>query len=62
MTILEVIIINKSDVHAKSQGLRSKNKVKELKSNFTQIWVFWPETPVLNSQMATKLCTKLEMV
>ena len=40
MKFSEVIIIVKSDVHAKSQGQRSKGKVKELKRNFTQIWAF----------------------
>ena len=40
MKFSEVIIIDKSDVHAKSQGQRSKGKVKELKRNFNQIWAF----------------------
>ena len=40
MKISEVIIIDKSDVHVKSQGQRSKGRVKELKRNFTQIWAF----------------------
>ena len=40
MKFSEVIIIDKSDVHAKSQGQRSKDKVKELKINFNQIWAF----------------------
>ena len=37
MKFSEVIIIDKSDVHAKSQGQRSKGKVKELKRTFNQI-------------------------
>ena len=40
MKFSEVIIIDKSDVHAKSQGQRSKGKVKELKRTFNQIWSF----------------------
>ena len=40
MKFSEVIIIDKSDVHAKSQGQRSKGKVKELKRTFNQIWAF----------------------
>ena len=40
MKFSEVIIIDNSDVHAKSQGQRSKGKVKELKRNLTQIWSF----------------------
>ena len=31
-----VIIIDKSDVHAKSHGQRSKGKVKEIKRTFNQ--------------------------
>ena len=37
MKFSDVIIIDKSDVHAKSQGQRSKGKVK---INFNQIWAF----------------------
>ena len=39
---------DKSDVHGKSQGQRSKFKVTELKksSNLTQIGRFWTVTPV----------------
>ena len=40
MEFSEVIIIDKNDVHAKSQGQRSKGKVKELKRTFNQIWAF----------------------
>ena len=40
MKFSKVIIINKSYVHAKSQGQRSKVMVKELKRNLTQIWAF----------------------
>ena len=40
MKFSEVIIIDKSDVHARSQGQRSKGKVKELKRTFNQIWAF----------------------
>ena len=35
-----VIIMDKSDVHAKSHSQSSKAKVKELKRNFTLIWAF----------------------
>ena len=56
-----VITNGKSDVHAKVQGQRSKVKVTEVKksSNLTQIGRF--RTVTLNSPMATKWWTKLEV-
>ena len=51
-----VITIDKSDVHAKGQGQRSKVKVTEV-----TILVFLDCNSSFNSQMATKWCTKLEV-
>ena len=55
------ITIDKSDVHAKRQGQKSKVKVTEVKTNFAPIWAFPARNSSLNLQMATKLCTKLEV-
>ena len=49
-----VITIDKSDVHAKGEGQRSKVKVTEVKTNFAPIWGFLDRNSSLNLQMATK--------
>ena len=51
------VIIDKSDVHAKGQGQRSKVKVK---TNFTIIWVFPDHNSISNSQIALKLSPMVE--
>ena len=57
-----VIAIDKSDVHAKGQGQRSKVKVKEVKTNFAPIWAFQDCNSSLNSKMTTKCHGKLNKV
>ena len=59
--IMKCITIDRSDVHAKSQGQRSKVKVTEVKTIFAQIWAFPDCNSSYNIQMATKWCTKLEV-
>ena len=44
-----VITIDKSDVHAKGQGQRSKVKVTEIRTNFAPIWAFLVPNSILNS-------------
>ena len=56
-----VITIDRSDVHAKDQGRRSKVKVSEVKTNFVPSWAFPNHNSSLNSLMATIWCTKLEL-
>ena len=60
MRISEVITIDKTDVHAKGQGLRSKVKDSEVKINFVPIMAFPARnsTSSLNLQMATKMMHK----
>ena len=47
-------LVDKSDVHAKVKARRSRSK------SSNKFWLFQTETPVLNSQVATKLCTKID--
>ena len=54
-----VITIDKSDVHAKGRGQRSKVKVTEVKTNFVLIRAFPDCNFSLNSHMATKWGKKL---
>ena len=56
-----LITIDKNDVIAKGQGQRSKVNVTEVKENFASIWAFPGRKSSLNSQMATKWCTKLKV-
>ena len=58
-----VITNDQSKVHAKSQGQRSKVKVTEVKKNveFDPDWAFPDCNSSLNSPMATKWSTKLEV-
>ena len=56
VNFLGVITIDKSDVHAKDQGRRSKVKVTEVKINFALIWAFADCNSSSNSHMATKRC------
>ena len=58
-----VITNDKSDVHAISQGQRSKVKVTEVKKivEFDPDWAFPDCKSSLNSSMATKWWTKLEV-
>ena len=55
MELSEVITTDKSDVHAKGEGQRSKVKVTEVKT----IWAVWDCSSSLNSHMSMKWCTKL---
>ena len=48
--------IDRSDVYAKGQGLRSEVKVTEVKTLSSR---FGPVTPVLSSHMEMECCTKL---
>ena len=59
MTFSGVITIDKSDVHTKGRGQRSKVKITEVNTNFAPIWAFPDCNPNLNSQITTKWCTKL---
>ena len=43
-----VITIDRSDVHAKGRGQRSKVKVTEVKTNFAPIWAFPDHNSSLN--------------
>ena len=54
---------DRSDVHAKGQGQRSKVKVKEVKKivKFYPDWAFPDCNSSFNSPMTTKWCTKLEV-
>ena len=58
-----VITNDKSDVHAKSQGQRSKVKGTEIKKivEFDPDWVFPDSNSSMTSPMATKWRTKLEV-
>ena len=58
-----VITNDRSDVHAKGQCQRSKVKVTEVKKivKFDPNWAFPDCDSSLNSQMATKWCTKIEV-
>ena len=56
---LGVIRIDKSGVHAKGVGQRSKVKFTEVKTNFAPVGVFLDCNYSLNSQMTIKRCTKL---
>ena len=58
-----VITNDQSKVHAKSQGQRSKVKVTEVKKNveFDPDWAFPDCNSSLNTPMATKCCTKIEI-
>ena len=55
------ITTDRSDVHAKGQGQRSKVQVTEVYINFAPIRAFPDRNSNLNEQMATKRCTKLEI-
>ena len=48
MKFAGVITMDKSNVHAKGQGHKSKVKIKEVKANFSQIWVFMDHNSSLN--------------
>ena len=54
-----VITIDRSDLHANDQGQRSSSQRSE--TNFATNWAFPDHNYSLNLQMATKLCTKLEI-
>ena len=56
----EIITIDRNDVHAKGQGQRSEVQATEVKQMLPQFGRFRTNSR-LNSQMATKLCTKLEV-
>ena len=58
MKISGAITIDRSDVHAKGQGQRSKVKVTKVKTNIAPTWVFPDRNSSLNSQVVTKSCTK----
>ena len=62
MKFAGVATIAKSDVHAKCEGQKSKVKVAEgKKTNFSPIWKFPDRNSSLNSHVAMKWCTKLEV-
>ena len=61
MTLSKLITIDRSDVGAKGQGQRSKNKITEGKTNFSPNWTFLDRNTSLNSQLAMKWCTKLRV-
>ena len=61
MKFPRIIVIDKSDVHAKGQGQRSKVKVTEIKTNFAPIWAFPDCNSRLNLHIAMKWRTKLEV-
>ena len=56
-----IIATDRSDVHAKGQGHRSRSNINvtKVKSNFVPIWAFPDCYSSLNSQMGTKWCIKL---
>ena len=64
MKYLGVITIDKSNVHARGQGQRSKVKVTRDKkiANFDPNWAFPDCNSSFNLPMATKWCTKLDVV
>ena len=51
MKFSAVITIDKSDVHSKGQGQKSKVKVMEVKTNFAPIWAIPDCNSSLNPQM-----------
>ena len=59
--IFRSLTIDRSDARAKGQGHRSKVMVTQVKINFVPIWAFPDRNSGLNSQLATKWCTKLEV-
>ena len=63
MKISGVISNYRSDTHAKSRGQRSKVNVTEVKKvvDFDPDWAFPDYNSSLNSPMATKLTTKLDV-
>ena len=48
MKFAGVITVDKSNVHAKGQGHKSKVKVTEVQANFAQIWAFPDHNSSLN--------------